>query len=305
MQVLREQRQMSRPEPLTGAAEMGSGQMGSGQPDAGQQGSGWQTIRVERDGGVTLVTIDRPERMNAINSVMMVEFERFWDAFDRDPEQRVAVVTGTGERAFCVGADVKEIAELGALPERQRHPDVRMASRLTPLQARVSKPTICAVNGICAGGGLHFVADCDVSIAAEEATFIDPHVSVGQVSALEPVVLARRVALGPLLRMVLTGSGETMTAARAYEIGLVTEVVAPSELRTRAVDLARTIAANSPAAIAASRKAILDSLELPLEGARQHGWDLLMAHWSHPDFDEGPRAFAEKRAPAWHVEGSS
>jgi len=265
----------------------------------------FETISVARDGLVTIVTIDRPERLNAINSVMMVELERFWEAFDRDADQRVAVVTGAGDRAFCVGADVKEIAELGSLPERQRHPDVRIASRITPLQARVTKPSICAVNGVCAGGGLHFVADCDITIAAETATFIDPHVSVGQVSALEPVVLARRIALGPLLRMVLTGSGETMTAARAYEIGLVTEVVARSELPTRAVDLARTIAANSPAAIAASRKAILDSLELPLEGARQHGWDLLMAHWSHPDFDEGPRAFAEKRAPAWHVEGSS
>lgn len=267
--------------------------------------SDYETISVTRDGHVTIVTIDRPERLNAINSVMMVELEHFWEEFDRDADQRVAVVTGAGDRAFCVGADVKEIAELGALPERQRHPDVRIASRITPLQARVAKPSICAVNGVCAGGGLHFVADCDITIAADTATFIDPHVSVGQVSALEPIVLARRMALGPLLRMVLTGSGETMTAARAYEVGLVTEVVAPGELQRRALDLARTIAANSPAAIAASRKAIWDSLELPLEGARQHGWDVLMAHWSHPDFDEGPRAFAEKRTPVWQGEERS
>jgi len=265
-----------------------------------QTSSSWETIRVERDGGVTLVTIDRPERMNAINSVMMDELERFWEAFDRDPDQRVAIVTGSGDRAFCVGADVKEIAELGALPERQRHPDVRIASRITPLQSRVSKPTICAVNGICAGGGLHFVADCDVSIAAEEATFVDPHVSVGQVSALEPIVLARRVPLGALLRMVLVGSHETLTARRAYELGIVTEVVPRAELGDRSLDLARKIASNSPAAIAASRRAVWDSLEMSLEAARQHGWDLLMTHWGHPDFDEGPRAFAEKRTPDWH-----
>ncbi len=190
----------------------------------------FETIRIEREGPVTVVTIDRPDRMNAINSVMMSEFEEFWDEFDRDPGQRVAIVTGAGERAFCVGADVKEIAELGTLPERQRHPDVRIASRLTPLQSRVSKPTICAVNGISAGGGLHFVADCDISIAAEEAVFVDPHVSVGQVSALEPIVLARRMPLGPLLRMVMTGSHERIGAARAYELGIVTEVVPQARL---------------------------------------------------------------------------
>jgi len=262
----------------------------------------YETLRVERDGGVTLVTIDRPERMNAINSVMMVELEEFWDAFDADPSQRVAVMTGAGDRAFCVGADVKEIVELGSLPERQRHPDVRKASRITPLQAKVSKPSICAVNGICAGGGLHFVADCDIALAAEEATFVDPHVSVGQVSALEPVVLARRVPLGPLLRMVLVGSHETLTAARAYELGIVTEVVPRVALQSRALDLARKIASNSPAAVAASRKAVWDSLEMSLEAGRQHGWDLLMAHWGHPDFEEGPRAFAEKRPPEWHSE---
>jgi enoyl-CoA hydratase/carnithine racemase len=259
----------------------------------------FDTLRVERDGAVTIVTIDRPERLNAINGAMMVELERFWDGFDADPDQRVAVVTGAGVRAFCVGADVKEIAELGELPERQRHPDVRIASRITPLQARVSKPAICAVNGICAGGGLHFVADCDVTIAAEEATFIDPHVSVGQVSALEPVVLARRMPLGALLRMVLVGSHETMTAERAYELGIVTEVVPRANLLDAALVLAQRIAANSPAAVAASRRAIWDSLELPLEGARQHGWDLLRRHWAHPDFEEGPRAFAERREPRW------
>jgi E-phenylitaconyl-CoA hydratase len=259
----------------------------------------FETIRVEPDGAVTLVTIDRPHRMNAINGVMMAEFERFWDAFDRDPGQRVAVVTGAGDRAFCVGADVKEIAELGELPERQRHPDVHVASRLTPLQAQVSKPTICAVNGVCAGGGLHFVADCDISIAAEAATFIDPHVSVGQVSALEPIVLARRMPLGPLLRMVLAGRSEIMTATRAYELGIVTEVVPQDRLLDASMDLAQRIAANSPAAVAATRKAVWDSLELSLDEARQHGWDLLRAHWDHPDFDEGPRAFTEKREPQW------
>ena len=260
----------------------------------------WETFIVDdHDDGVSIVTINRPERLNAINTRMMAEFSSYWDAFDADPTRRVVVVTGTGDRAFCVGADVKEIAELGAMPEDQQDPDVDKASRLTPLQAAISKPSICAVNGVCAGGGLHFVADCDITIAAESATFIDPHVSVGQVSALEPIVLARRVPLGAVLRLVLAGRGETMSAQRAYEAGVVTEVVPPDQLLPVALKLARAIAANSPAAVRASRRAVWDSLERPLAEARQHGWDLLRAHWEHPDFQEGPQAFGEKRVPEW------
>ena len=265
--------------------------------------SGWETFLVDdHDDGVTLVTINRPERLNAINGRMMDEFSAFWDQFDADPSRRVAVVTGAGDRAFCVGADVKEIAELGEIPDNQRDPDVHKASRLTPLQAAISKPSICAVNGVCAGGGLHFIADCDITIASENATFIDPHVSVGQVSALEPIVLARRAPLGAVLRLVLAGKGETMSAARAYEAGMITEVVPPDRLLPAALDLARAIAANSPAAVRASRQAVWDSLERPLADARQHGWDLLRAHWDHPDFTEGPRAFGEKRTPEWKAD---
>lgn len=254
---------------------------------------------MEREGPVTIVTLDRPERMNAINATMMQEFERFWPAFDADPDQRVAVVTGAGDRAFCVGADVKEIAELGELPAAQQDPDVTVANRLTPHQHRIGKPTICAVNGLCAGGGLHFVVDCDVVLAAEEAAFMDPHVSVGQVSALEPVMLARRMPLGAVLRMVLAGSGERLSAARAHELGLVSEVVPRTELLEAARRLATMVASGSPSAIARSRAAIWDSFERPLDDALQHAWDLLREQWDHPDFAEGPRAFAEKRSPEW------
>ncbi|GAG09926.1 unnamed protein product, partial [marine sediment metagenome] len=133
----------------------------------------------------------------------------------------------------------------------------------------------------------------------EEATFLDPHVSVGQVSALESVMLARRMPLGAVLRMVLAGRNERIDATRAYELGLVSEVVPRGRLRDAAVDLAQKFAAGSPAAIAASRQAVWDSFDRPLDDALQHGWDLLRAHWDHPDFQEGPRAFADKREPEW------
>jgi E-phenylitaconyl-CoA hydratase len=263
----------------------------------------WETLRVESEGAITLLTLDRPDRLNAINGRMTEELQAFWAEFDADPAQSVAVVTGAGDRAFCVGADLQELAELGELPRALQDPDVHVANRYTPAQCEVGKPTICAVNGVCAGGGLHFVTDCDIAIAGDSATFLDPHVSVGQVSALEPVsLLARGVPIGAVLRMALAGRAERIDAQRAYELGMVTEVVPAGDLLDAATRLAGVIAANSPAAIRVSRQAIWGALERPLDYALQHGWDLLRAHWLHPDFEEGPRAFAEKRPPEWRRE---
>jgi len=266
----------------------------------------FETLDVRREGPVTLVTLDRPERLNAINARMMGELVQVWNDFDADPDQRVAVLTGAGSRAFCTGADVKELAEGGGLPKAQRDPDVTVANRFTPWQLGVRKPTICAVNGICAGGGLHFVTDCDIVFAAEAATFMDPHVSVGLVSALEPIgLVARGVPLGAILRLVLAGAHESMSAKRAWEIGMVAEVIPGDELLHAAMAFAAKVAANSPAAVAASRRAIREAVEGPLMAASQRGWELIQAHWDHPDFIEGMQAFAEKRLPRWAADATS
>jgi len=259
----------------------------------------WETLEVEVDGPVAVVIINRPERMNAVSPTMQVELRAVWAALDADPDLRVAVVTGSGDRAFCSGADVATVADRS----RNRTSDYDRENHFTPQQAHTQKPTICAVNGICAGAGLHFVSDCDFTIAADTATFLDPHVSVGQVAALEPINLARRVPLSSVVRMVLLGSGERMDAHRAYELGLVTEVVPADRLRARAVELAHLVAAGSPAAIATSREAIYESLELPLHQALRRGFVLLRSHADHhPDAQEGPKAFFEKRPPQWQVE---
>jgi len=256
----------------------------------------WETLVVEIDGPVATVILNRPDRLNALSPTMQRELRAVWAALDADPSLRVAVVTGCGERAFCSGADVATVADLS----RHRTSDYDRENHFTPQQARVRKPTICAVNGVCAGAGLHFVADCDFSIASDTATFLDPHVNVGQVSALEPIGLARRIPLGAVMRMVLLGRGERIDATRAYELGLVTEVVPAAHLRERALELARKIAEGSPAAIATSREAIYESLELPLHEALRRGFVLLRAHADHhPDAQEGPKAFFEKRPPRW------
>jgi enoyl-CoA hydratase/carnithine racemase len=259
----------------------------------------WETLSVDVDGPVVTVALNRPDRMNAISPTMLDELRAFWPRYDADPDLRVAVVTGTGDRAFCSGADVSSVAD----KSRGRTSDFLRENRFTPLQAQIAKPTICAVNGVCAGGGLHFVADCDFTIAAANATFLDPHVNVGQVSAIETTVLSRRIPHGSVMRMMLLGRHERLSADQALAIGLVTEVVPQPDLLSRAKELAGFVAAGSPAAIAASRHAIWAGLEKPLGDALNQGWVLLRAHGdTHPDAQEGPRAFAERRTPQWHTE---
>jgi enoyl-CoA hydratase/carnithine racemase len=164
----------------------------------------------------------------------------------------------------------------------------------------VWKPVIAAVNGTCAGGGLHFVADADIVIAASDATFLDPHVSIGQVTAYEAIALVRTSPMEPIVRMALTGSHERMRAERARQLGVVGEVVDPPErLRDVAQELAEKIARNSPAAMAATKRALWGALEHGLTDACRAGARELVGMWGHPDQTEGPAAFAERRPAEW------
>jgi enoyl-CoA hydratase/carnithine racemase len=164
---------------------------------------------------------------------------------------------------------------------------------------QIDCPVIVAVNGVCAGGGLHFVADGDIVIASDNATFLDPHVSVGQVTALEPLGLWLRASASAVTRMALIGTPERLTAQAALSAGLISEVVASAELRARAIELAELISRNSPAAVAASRRVIREFEEKLIATAVQDGWNAIRAHWAHPDCQEGPAAFTEKREPRW------
>lgn len=259
----------------------------------------FETLEVFRDGPVGWLVFDRPDAGNAMDATMFVELEAAWALLDTDPDVRVIVTTGNG-RVFQTGLDVRQLARDPAAMREQSRRTKRAELRMTAWHCGVWKPVIAAVNGMCAGGGLHFVADADIVIAAADATFTDPHVSVGQVSAFETIALARMSPMEGILRMAFTGRHERMTAARAHQLGICSEVVDPPErLRDAAAELAGKIARNSPTAMAITKQALWQALERDLTEACTVGARDLALMWGHPDQEEGPAAFAERREPAW------
>lgn len=259
----------------------------------------YEHLVVERHGPVGWLINDRPDQLNAMNSAMRDEFAEAWKQLDADPEVRVIVHTGNG-RAFQTGVDVSEIAADGVGMERYRESMETFDLHFTAWHQQVWKPVITAVNGICAGGGFHWVADADIVIAASDAQFFDPHVSVGQVVSLEAIGLIRKMPAEAVMRLAFVGRYERMPAQRALQLGMISEIVDPPErLRERAQELGETIARNSPAAMAATKKALWAALEHGLTDACKEGARHLVSMWGHPDQEEGPRAFAEKRDPDW------
>jgi enoyl-CoA hydratase/carnithine racemase len=254
-------------------------------------------LKVERHGAVLVVTIDRQERMNALSRTVHDGLRETWTSLKEDRSVRSIVITGAGERAFCTGMDLQAFGERGGY--RETKADVHEELRLTPLHCDVWLPTIVAVNGVCTGSGLHFVADADVVVASTNASFTDTHVTVGQVAAIEPITLLARIGLGNALRLTMLGRSCRIGPEEALRISLVNEIVAPDELRGRAIALAEMAASGSPAAIEGSKRAIRAALDRPLGEALQYGWDLLLAHREHPDSREGPLAFIERRKPKW------
>jgi enoyl-CoA hydratase/carnithine racemase len=262
---------------------------------------------------VVVLMLNYPERLNPVGGELSQRLVEIWPEIDADASVRVAIVTGAG-RGFCSGADLSRRAAEGEdnrlrqvsvdANERRglpgyRGPGAQAYPRFTARQAHVYKPVVTAVNGVCAGAGLHFVADSDIVICSDKATFVDTHVNVGQVSALEPIGLARRVPFGAVTRMVCMGKHERITAQRAFEISMVSEVVAHDQLMDRALEIAQQVAEASPTALQVSLRAIWESLETGLTASYYNGFAPLTRHWEHPDAQEGPRAFMEKRDPKW------
>jgi enoyl-CoA hydratase/carnithine racemase len=251
------------------------------------------TILVDHRDHVLTVTLNRPAQRNAFNWPMRRELADLWAGSRGDRTVRAVVITGAGE-GFCAGLDV------GDLGDERRPAGEGLDDEIAFVPGRqLAVPVIVAVNGVCAGGGLHFVADADIVIASETAWFTDPHVNMGQVSGIEPVSLAMRVPLSALYRLALLGRSERWDARRALEVGLVSDVVPPDQLLDRAQELASAIASSSPAAVRSTRAMLRRFEEHIVGGWMAEGWDAVQAHWPHPDATEGPRAFAERRAPNW------
>jgi enoyl-CoA hydratase/carnithine racemase len=251
----------------------------------------------EKRDHVAIVTLNRPDRGNSINASMSHAFEQVWEVVRSDDDVRVVIVTGAGQRHFRTGADLRDIAERGRV--RSGDASLDEESHLTARQSHVWKPVIAAVNGTAVGIGLKLIVDSDIIVASRTASFFDSHVNVGMVGGIENLGLAKRLPFGTALRMTLQGRDFRLNANRAYELGLVDEVTEPDELLPVALQIAASIAANSPRAVSLSQQALWGSLERDYHSAMEYGWALIRMQWGHPDFLEGPRAYAEARPPSW------
>jgi enoyl-CoA hydratase/carnithine racemase len=259
----------------------------------------FETLLYEKAHGVATLTLNRPQRMNAFNVAMALELRRAWEAIKSDPEVVCAIVTGAGEKAFCTGADVSEVASSDTEARAAESMDESPFLHMTAIHNRCWKPVITALNGMVVGGGLHFVADSDLVLAAEHVTFLDTHVKVGLVAGLEPVGLARRIPLEAVMRLALLGGAERMSAQEAWRLGLVGEVLPAAQLLPRARELAAKMAQHSPAALMRTKQAIWESLDVGLHQGLARAWEIIGHHGAHPDVKEGAMAFVEKRKPRW------
>ncbi|GFG50224.1 enoyl-CoA hydratase [Mycolicibacterium agri] len=258
----------------------------------------YERLVIEKSDGVGWLILNRPDAGNAFDALMLDELEAAWAELDSDHDVHVIVNAANG-KAFCTGMDVVQVARDKAAMRKHSRRTRDAELKISSWHCGVWKPVIAAVNGVCAGGGLHLVADADIVIAAEHASFVDPHVSVGQAVAYEAITLARKSPMEAITRMALSGKGERICAQRAYELGIVSEVVSAEQLRPAAARLAAAVATNSPTAMRATKKALWYSLEVGLSEARAAAAETIWRLRDHPDHAEGVGAWREKRQARW------
>ena len=260
--------------------------------------TGYERLIVEKSDGVGWLILNRPDAGNAFDALMLDELEAAWAELDADRDVHVIVNAANG-KAFCTGMDVVQVARDKEAMRRHSRRTRDAELKISSWHCEVWKPVIAAVNGVCAGGGLHLVADADIVVAAEEATFVDPHVSVGQAVAYEAITLLRKSPMEAITRMTLSGRGERIPAQRAYELGIVSDVVPADQLRATAGRLAAAVATNSPTAMRATKKALWHSLEVGLSAAKRAASEEIWRLRNHPDHAEGVRAWRDKRSARW------
>jgi enoyl-CoA hydratase/carnithine racemase len=254
----------------------------------------FQYIRVERDDATVTITLDRPEVLNALHQAAHFELARAFDLYAADPALRVAIITGAGDRAFCVGTDLKSLAKTGDY----EYPPGGFAGITKRFD--LWKPVIAAINGLCLGGGVEIVAACDLAVASDHAEFALPEPRVGLAAlgggALQR--LARQMPMKDAMWLVLTG--KRITAEEARRTSLINEIVPRGTALERARAIARDMLDCAPLALEASKQVMYQSLGEPgLAAAMRRKYPAAERMLASEDAKEGPRAFAEKRKPQW------
>jgi enoyl-CoA hydratase len=259
----------------------------------------FQTILFETRDRIAFVTFNRPDSLNAMNRQMTRELVDVCQNVDDDNEIRVAIFTGAGEKAFSAGMDLKERAETSFSPiERRQQKLTNKIHTQARAVAAITKPTIAAIRGYCVGGGLEFALACDLRVAAEDAKLGLTEVRRGIIPGAGGTQrLTRAVGITKAMEMCLTG--DTVSGLEAKSLGLVNNVVASADVLKAAEDLAGRILKGAPMSVAFIKEAIKKGVELPLEEGLRLEADLSALIGGTDDAKEGPRAFAEKRAPVW------
>ena len=270
-----------------------------------------ETLLYEEKDGVAWVTLNRPDTFNAFNAKMQQELRDLWRGLRRNDEVRCVVLTGAGDKAFCSGIDrVETMADYGK-PQAAKQKSIGSVStpfmfddpgaNIGPKTNDLWKPVIAAVNGIACGGAFYMLGEVEFIIAAEAATFFDPHVTYGMTAAFEPMHMLQKMPFHEIMRLSLLGNYERLSAKRAYEVGLVSEVVPGDKLRETAEWAAKIIASQPPLAIQGTVRAIWAARDLPRTQALSMAYAFVGLGTNKESIQEGQKAFASKDRPKWRL----
>jgi len=271
----------------------------------------FETLLYEERDHVAIVTLNRPQVHNAFNMEMQSELKSVWTALRTKDEIRCVVLTGAGEKAFCTGIDRQEAIQEGLLDKSEvtvsKTGSVSTpfmfndpGSNINPKENDLWKPVVAAVNGMACGGALYMLGEADIIIAAEHATFFDPHVSYGMVAGFESTHLLQKLPLGETLRVALLGAHERMSASRAHQLGLVSEVTPAEELLDRALWVANAIAASPVLAIQGTLRAVWMANEASRQAALKQVSTLVSLGTQFENIEEGQETFKGSR-PEWRL----
>jgi enoyl-CoA hydratase/carnithine racemase len=274
----------------------------------------YETLLYDEADGVAVVTLNRPEVHNAFDQQMQAELRALWQSLRRNDDVRAVILTGAGEKAFCTGIDRAESIGQGYLIEDERR--LKMANRTGPVSTPFQyndpgininpkendfwKPVIAAVNGMACGGALYLLGESDIIIAAENATFFDPHVTYGMVAGFESVHLLQKLPFGETMRVMLLGAHERMSAERAHQLGLVSEIMPLAELMERAMWVARAIASAPVYAIQGTVRSVWMAHELSRRDARAQVSSFVSLGTQFENIAEGQETFQAPH-PEWRL----